>query len=209
MKSKRLLSAATLLLSSLLSPAISASSLCSTNYCLVNDGFSSIAGDVEGASQELLATNMYPFPQRDTWIETYYQQAIEYLDDGKTYRESLLLLGGVPGDGSPIGSMLADPNLNYESAGLLEGPAAAVSGLAAAVSGLETARDTFAIALYRGHPDEATAKTNLLDTLKTLASIYLIIGDEYLTDALEWRFSSDTLGLDEKLDEQIGNRSPP
>ncbi|MCI5164169.1 MAG: hypothetical protein D3917_19575 [Candidatus Electrothrix sp. AX5] len=65
---------------------------------------------------------------------------------------------------------------------------------------MRTAIATFAYELYIGYPD---AETNLQDTIKTLASTYLMLGDEFLIDALEWRFSSDSLGLEEKIDEQI------
>jgi uncharacterized delta-60 repeat protein len=115
------------------------------------------------------------------------------LETGKTFRDSLALLSVPPSD-TGIGRLIKYPKENYETVpGLLD-------GLANAEAALISARDIYANRIYLGYPE---AKESLLETIKTLANIYLMIGDEFLIDALEFRFSSSTIGMDEKLKEQI------
>lgn len=166
--------------------------------CLYAGGFSAVGGDLLTASQRVLASNMDPFQRQATEADLAYwkKAADDGLTAGKTFRDGLLLIGATPNDGTARGRLLNDPKLNYQSVGLL-------TNLAGIEAGLLSARDTYAYLLYRGYPDAATARANLLDTIKTLANLYLMIADEFLIDALEWRFSADTLNVDQKLDEQI------
>ncbi len=168
------------------------------NSCLYHPDFSTVAGDLLSDNHRLLASNMYPFQRRGTAddLAFWYSRALDDLSAGKGFREDLLLIDAVPDDGTPLGDLLADPKLNYETAGLLK-------DLALVEARLVSARDTFAYLFFLGYPDPDSARIQLLDSIKTLASLNLMIADEFLIDALEWRFSSDTLGLDAKLDEQI------
>ena len=167
-------------------------------YCLYSPDMSSLGGDIQGDTTQVLAVNTYPYRILSTASELDYwrQEALVDLSDGQSYRDSLLLIGVDPQGGTPLANLLKDPKQNYETAGLLD-------DFAARAGGLIQARDTFAYHLYLNYPDAETAKASLLDAVKTLGNLYLAVGDEFLVDALEWRFSADTLGLDEKLDEQI------
>ena len=178
----------------------------SSNYCLFQPGFSTLAhgvgmadGNLKTVNYQLLAGNMYPYQAQSSASELSYwrEKAITGLKAGKDYRDSLPLIGVNPLDGSdPRSKMLNDPTLNYGTAGLL-------TNFPANEAALLQARDTFAYQLYRNYPDAATARANLLDAIKTLANLYLMIADEYLIDALEWRFPLGTVGVDPMLDSQI------
>lgn|GEM_PF-2059850 len=170
----------------------------SAGYCLYYADFSAVGKDIRRGNYQVLGANMFPYPETSGVGELAYwrEEALADLKAGKEYRDSLLLIGVTPTDDTPLGRLLNHPELNYETAGLL-------SGFAAQEAGLIQARDTFAYHLYRNYPDEATAKENLLDTVKALANMYLMIADEFLVDALEWRFSEGTVGADPMLDQQI------
>lgn len=172
----------------------------SASYCLYDSNMSTVGGDVQGTAYQIMATNMYPFgvPSGNDDLSYWRKEALSDLNAGKTYRDSLVLIGKDPNDGSALASMLqkGGESLNYETVGLLG------KAFTAAEAQLIEARNTFAYQLYLGYgADEAESK--LLDAVRTLANLYLMVGDEFLVDALEWRFSADTVGLDEKLDEQI------
>lgn len=186
-----------LLLPSLSYPACSGTSLQSSNHCMYFLDAGTIGGDLQGSTHKFLATDMYPYQKNNTSSEIafHYEQAMRYLGEGESFRQQNLLLMDAA-SGTPKGSMIANPKLNYETAGLL-------TTLPSIEVNLRTARDTFAYDIFVGYPDPATAQTKLRDTIKLLANIYLMIGDEYLIDALEYRFSSSILGYDSKLDEQI------
>lgn len=170
----------------------------SAAYCLYQPGFSTVGGNVQSASQQLLASNMYPYQTRSGASElTYWRNtALAGLSAGQAYRNSLLLIGVNPTAGSPLARLLKDPKNNYETVGLL-------GSFAAKEAALIQARDTFTYQLFINYPDAATAKLNLLDTVKTLANLHLMVADEYLVDALEWRFPTGTVGTDPMLDKQI------
>ena len=173
----------------------------SSNYCLLQPGFGTVGGSVQTSNTVLLTSNMYPFQAQTGTAELAYwrDKATRGLNAGKTYRDSLLLIGVNPLDGSdPRSKMLNDPTLNYGTAGLL-------TNFPANEAALLQARDTFAYQLYRNYPDAATARANLLDAIKTLANLYLMIADEYLIDVLDLRFPPCTLTLcsDKILQSQI------
>ena len=170
----------------------------SAGHCLYHPDFSAVGKDIQRKNYKVLGANMFPYPATSSASELAYwrEEALADLNAGKAYRDSLLLIGVSPTDDTPLGKLLNHPELKYETAGLL-------SGFADQEAGLIQARDTFAYHLYRNYPDEATAKGNLLDTVKTLANLYLMIADEFLVDALEWRFPAGTVGADPMLDQQI------
>lgn len=133
----------------------------------------------------------------------WHDEAVISLDNGKLFRNSILLIGVTPGDSTPLGQMLFHKEQNYETAGFISfnsitNPTSITSFSAA--ENLSNAIATFAYEIYLGTPE---AENNLREAIKTLSSIYLMIGDEFLIDVLEWRFSSTTLGVEAKLDEQI------
>ena len=166
-------------------------------YCLFQGGFGVIGGAMDGASCDLTAANMYPFQKRND-LKEYYDKAVGYYTDGSTFRNTLLLMDKVPNSTTPQGKMLIEPKLNYESVI----PALVTDPIMTDIyNKLSFARDTFVYSLDQKYPDEATARYQLLETIKLMANIYLMIGDEFLIDALEYRFSSST--LDGKLSEQI------
>jgi len=170
----------------------------SAGYCLYQPDFSTVGGNVQSASQQLLASNMYPYQTRSSTAELAYWRnlAVAELSTGKTYRNSLLLIGVDPKGSGALAYLLNHPEANYETIGLL-------GAFAVQEAALIQARDTFAYHLYLGYPDAATAKANLLDTVKTLANLQLMVADEFLIDALEWRFPAGTVGADPMLDKQI------
>ena len=168
--------------------------------CLYESGMG-ITGDPAGSDQySLLSSNMYPFQQQPTGVDLHqaYMAAISNYNEGYQFRQGLLLIGATPDDTTALGRMLTDPKLNYETAGLL-------ADIAAVESKLISARDAFAYDCFINYQplDEWSPQTRLLNTLKLMANIYLMIGDEFLIDALEFRFSATTLGADQKLLEQI------
>ncbi|MDO9103679.1 MAG: hypothetical protein Q7U57_01825 [Methylovulum sp.] len=171
------------------------------SYCLYDLGMSTVSGDVKSANNQILAVSMYPFTNPSSAVELAYwrKQALAGLKAGKAYRDSLVLIDHTPYDGSAIAKMLTKggESLNYATALLLG------DSFTTGEARLIQARNTFAYHLYVGYPNADEAKNNLLDAVRTLASLYLMIGDEFLVDALEWRFSSETVGLNGKLDEQI------
>jgi len=169
--------------------------------CLYAAGFSTVGGDLVTATQRVLASNMDPFQRQGAEADLAYWKdtADAGLTAGKNFRDGLLLTGATANDGTDRGKMLNDPRLNYQSLGFH-----LLDNLPNAEASLLSARDAYAYLLYRHYPSDDSARANLLDTIKTLANIYLMIADEFLIDALEWRFSSDILNMDGKLDEQIG-----
>lgn len=170
----------------------------SSVYRLYNGSTGTLGGDAAGANSNIIASNMNPV-QQSSDLSPWYQKAQDSLNAAKNFRTNSLVLTGVFANSSTArGIMLVDPKQNYETTGIL-------SGLSAIESQLVGARNTFAYDVSIGYPfeDPSQSQANLLDSIKTLANIYLMIADEFLIDGLEFRFSSDTLGIDQKLDEQI------
>lgn len=190
-----LLCASTLTVAAIADAACPGATVADGGHCLYGAGFSSVAGDGASAAYGLLATRMDPYQYEASGAELarWNAAAVADLQAGKTFREGLLLVDAQPGDGSARGEMLAHPELDYAAVGLLD-------GLAEAEQGLREARDTFAYLLYRDWPD---AEANLLDSIKTLANLYLMLGDESLIDALEWRVPAGTVGAEPMLDKQL------
>lgn len=176
------------------------SNMSSAGFRLVNGGMSSLGGAVASADNNLLATNMYPYQQdlSFTDYEPIFVNAVTDLGAGKSFRDGLVLFQDpplLPSD-TGLGKLLKYPNENYETVpGLLD-------GLAAAEARLLNARDIFAYGASIGYPG---ALLNLKTAIKTLAGIYLLIADEFLIDALEFRFSwsAASQSLEDKLLEQI------
>lgn len=178
------------------------SNMSSAGFRIVSGGMSSLGGAVTSSDSKLLATSMNYYEARpaSSDLEFYHKRALSDLSAGVAFRkDNLLLINANPLGSSPQSKMIQNPNLNYETAGLLE-------GYADIEARLISARDTFAYDLYKKYPDETTAGTNLLETIRLLATMDIMIADEFLIDAVEFRFSysSSALGfLDERLDEQI------
>ena len=169
--------------------------------CLFESGMG-IVGDPGTSDQYVLvASNMYPFQEQPTGTDLHeaYLAATSNYDAGYDFRQSLLLIGATVDGTTALGRMLMDPKLNYETAGLLD-------DLEETETKLIGARNTFAYDSYIDYQplDGSSPRANLLETLKLMANIYLMIGDEFLIDALEFRFSANTLGAEQKLTEQIG-----
>jgi hypothetical protein len=198
--------------------ACDGSTMSSGNYCVYRSGFGTVGGSVDGANNDIAASNMYPIQQRDSESDLKYWYDLAFSDygNGLDFRNSLLLLGvnlstcGSPeSPATPLCDLLLNPKKNYETIGFVTTDTDSdgvpddckISGDIEAQ--LANARDTFAYDVVKKYPDVATAKTNLGETLKALSNIYLMIADEFLIDALEFRFSSFTLGADQKLDEQL------
>jgi len=174
-------------------------------YCVFEGDMSTLGGPVVGAQYSVVASNMYPYQQTATGADLHanYIAAIAQYGNGYQYRQSLLLfdafdVNNPPANPTPRQKMTLNPKLNYETAGLL-------GNLSAIENSLITARDTFVYDHYIHYQplDGSIPKDRLMNTLKLLANIYLMIGDEFLIDALEFRFSSTTLGMELKLQEQI------
>jgi hypothetical protein len=167
-------------------------------YCLYSGGFGVAGGSMGEDSFKMAQADMYPFQRGSTVndLENWHQIANGYYDDGYDFRQSLMLIDVVPDNSTALGRMLLDPGLNYETAGLL-------ADFADIETRLSIAKDTYAYHLFMQYPDKATATEKLLNTIKELSTIYLMIGDEFLIDALEFRFSAKALTPDRKLDDQI------
>jgi hypothetical protein len=170
----------------------------SANFCLYQSGQGTVGGNIQSSSYKLLATNAYPYQTRSSAGELTYwrKEALADLAAGEAYRSSLMLLDASLTDGSARARMLKDRTLNYQDVGLLK-------PFGTREAGLIQARDTFAYHLYLGYSDQDLVKLNLLDTVRTLANLYVMVADEFLVDALEWRFPADTVGVDAQLDKQI------
>lgn len=166
---------------------------------------------------------MYPFAN-DLDLSVLEQQALLALADGNTFRDSLILLCTDDSDTSedesdclpetcpdtPSGEftdLYCFPELNYEDVGFISFTDDA-NGIPVSFSlknlnhRLIQAIGTFGYMACDDDTNDA-AKQNLRETLKILVSIYLMIGDEFLVDSLEWRFSADNLHANVQLDEQL------
>lgn len=170
------------------------------SFCVSDGGFSIVGGGTQSTDFKVIESNMYPYEQWQSQndFDYWHKQAVIYLDNGTSFRDNNLLLMGAVADNSARGKMLQDLKLNYETAGLL-------TGFDLIEENLIIARDTFAYEFYIGYTpsDASDPKKELLDTIKLLANMYIMIGDQLLINAVEYRFSSATLGIDAKLDEQI------
>lgn len=172
------------------------SNMSSAGFRLVNGGMSSLGGAVASADGALLATNMSPY-QRDMTVADYAQifvSAKNDLNDGVAFRDTLSLFD-IPDNTSNQWKLLNDPKLNYESAGLITPEI-----LGYYEARLLNARNLFGYGTYIGY---AGAEVELQNALRTLVTIYLTIADEFLSDALESRFSDMGVTVDIKLNEQI------
>lgn len=176
------------------------------NNCVYFTGFGVVGDAMAGDNYDLVRANMYPFqrrlPQSD--LAYWYDRSKDMYNDGYQYWEDLSLLDlsfdpdNPPASPTPQQSMILNPQLNYETAGLLD-------NFDQIEADLLTARDTFAYAYYVNYDpgDGVTPQTRLLESIKLLANIYLMVADEFLIDALEFRFSATSLMAAEKLDEQL------
>lgn len=174
------------------------------NNCLLHGGMGIVGGVTKSTANEISDSNMYPWqkqPQQDSW----HTVALAALDEGKAYLESLNMFNEVPMETNPpsVASMLLHPEQNYGDAGFT---ACTDTGPSSIGEKLKSAIATFAYELYVGYP--AVKQSDLTDAIKVLASIYLIIGNEYLVDSMEWRFSSQTLslGMDQRLGKQLDDQ---
>jgi len=187
------------------------------NYRVYFSGVAAVGGEVDGVNTDIVATNMYPFVNYSYQADLpfWYERALANYTDGFNYRQSLLLVGVTLPDGDPESltpqqKMLLYPKENYETVGLVSMPELSSDGSAydcvlpnGVAEKLERARDIFAYDTLLGYPDPVTAKEALLNSIKSLSSSYLMVGDEFMIDALEFRFSGSSLGMDAKLDDQI------
>lgn len=196
------LSACALLVATQSFAAVGFSNMSSAGFRIINGGTSTLGGAVSTSGGKLAATNMQPYEARpaSSDIQYWHDRAVSDLASGESFRKnSLSLVNADPLGSSPQAQMLQDSKLNYETAGLL-------ANFAAIESGLISARNTFAYDLLNKFPDEATARNKLQESIRLLASTNIMIADEFLIDAVEYRFSypSSQLGfLNERLDEQI------
>ncbi len=169
----------------------------SANYCLAKPKFDTLDNqgkDIKSSNYQISASTMYPVQAQATTAELAYwqQKADTNLQAGKDFLNGLLLIGVNPQDNSALSSILNKPEENYETVGLL-------GNYTSIEAGLIQARDTFSYHLYRGYPDATTARNNLLNTLKILVNIDLMIADEYLIDALNWRIPVNMPGVADPL----------
>lgn len=182
------------------------SSITAPKYYLYNGAMGMVGGPVSGSTSNVISSNMNPYRQSSD-LGYWYGNAQGHLQAGKEFRNNNLTMVGVFANSSTAkGKMLTDPKLNYESAGLL-------AGLQSIIDNLISARNNFAYNVSIGYPSIALgaaydnpyeSQQRLQDTVKTIANIYLMIADEFLIDALEFRFSAAAIGIDQKLEEQIG-----
>ena len=185
------------------------SGFASANYCLAQPKFDTLGGNIKTGAYQITASNMQPVQTltSDAELEYWRKEAVKNYSLGETYRNCLMGIGTeTDGTGAAINcktvidSLLNNVNYNYDTIPI-NNPGLLLQIFNAREAGLIQARDTFAYALYRKNPNVST--TDLLNTVKSLANIYLMIADEYLIDALEWRFSKDTLKADGILDKQL------
>ena len=184
------------------------SDMSGSNNCLFYGSMGTVGGTLATSNNSLYAANMAPY-QQVFGVGYWHDTAVQALTDGTTFRDDNLLLLDVPVDNTtPQGRMLLDPKLNYEDVGLISFADDDGDGLPDSFTlpdnidqQLLSAIATFGYEACTG--SDLDAEDNLHEALRLLANIYLMIGDEFLIDALEWRFSADTLGMDAKLDEQL------
>lgn len=193
--------------------------------CLYHPDFSAVSGDSASASYRLLGTSLFPFQRQSSEedLQQQYENASLNLDSGRRFRDSLLSLtvDFDPESFDCSGTTLTlqqqlycHPNSNYETAGFVETDwdndeepdACDLQGTT--VGGLIRARDTFAYQLGLGWFPPGSSleetRTRLRAVLRTLADLYLMIGDEFFIDGTEFRVAySDFWSLDDKLDAQI------
>lgn len=178
------------------------------NNCLFYGSMGVAGGTISSANNSLFTANMYPY-QQVFGVGNWHGEAVQALADGRDFRDSnLLLLGVVVDSTTPQGQMLLDPNLNYEDVDLITFVGEDGDGIPDTFilpenidQRLLSAIATFGYEACTGSDPDGEA--NLREAIRLLTNIYLMIGDEFLIDALEWRFSSDTLGMEAKLDEQL------
>lgn len=201
------------------SAACEGADIAGANNCVYMGGLGVVGGELDGTTVDLAATNMYPFVPSDRnenlpyWLAT----ARKYYSEAFAFKSSQLQLLGVPVPANGIANLTPQqqlwlhPDRNYETetVGLVSMPDANKDGVPddCILQGdhgprLELARDVFAYNTMIGYPDKDTAKAELLNTMKLMANMYMVVADEFLSDALEFRFSAKAL-LDEKLDSQI------
>ncbi|MCX7110800.1 MAG: hypothetical protein NTX45_11860 [Proteobacteria bacterium] len=185
----------------------------SDHYCLSQPRFDSLGGDINTGAYQITASNMYPIQALTTKELLDHARSIadSSLANGKSLRNGLLLVGiDLTKDYSqdPVKTKLVDmlkySSHNYESVGLIpvfpsDYPIHKPDNLPNE-DALIRAAQTYAHQLSIGYP----VKDKLLDVVKTLTSLYLMIADEYLIDALELpAFSDNTTDIDLVLNAQI------
>lgn len=205
--------------------ACDGSTMSGGNHCLFYGAFSTTGGNLAGATTQLAGTSMFPFQGRETEAERqiWYTAANDALNTGTSLRNSLMFLTETPGTPdcgkqptamAPWERLLCRPEDDFEDLGKVGFPDADRNGEPDAclitnmnLDGLLRARDTFAYqaASNWAPPGSSVAATRikLLQTIRVIADLYLLVADEFLIDATEFRVSNqDTLRLDQKLDQQ-------
>lgn len=178
--------------------------------------FGTLGGELGGTTADIASSNMNPYQNYsfDDDLKYWYDRAVVDYNFGNDFRKGLTLMGvALPSDNiakNKQQEMLLDPRKTYEDVGMVttDSNGDLVPDSCTLAQNMEyqlkTARDTFAYDIYYNYPTRVEAISSMRNAVKTLANTYLMIADDFLIKALEFRFSS-TVGnaLDNKLDDQI------
>ncbi|MGD9974445.1 MAG: hypothetical protein AB7S77_15400 [Desulfatirhabdiaceae bacterium] len=174
-------------------------------YKIIHDFTSPIGGKLTNNSVTITACNMEPFgapTQAD--LDALYQKAQEDAQEGSDFKQSLGFhdCTYIESQNGPsclddrLKTLLLDPYANYETVGFIQ--AFRDSGIEAK---LKSAIETYAYLVKNNYSENAAL--SLKQAIRDLVTIYMVFADEFLIDALDFRFSTATQNMDAYLDEQI------
>lgn len=200
------------------------------NNCFFYGGMGTVSETTLSINNQVQASNMYPYGQ-DLDLSKWHAQALLAIDNGNALRDDLTLLCIDDPDTPDIDEsdclpetcpevpsgdfddLYCFPELNYEDVGLIsfsydENGTPISFSLDKLDSRLINAITTFGYEICDKQvqvppEDNSQEQADLREAIKVVVSIYLMIGDEFLVDALEWRFSAGNLHADVQLDEQL------
>ena len=169
----------------------------------------------------VFASNMYPYTSDYLAEMPFYNDlATGYVNDAITFKATKLDLLGVtrpsgttiPANATPLEQLLFDPSKNYAT---VIPPLASVSNGVCSIaadpqleSKLLTARNVFAMEAQSllNSADRDTALANMNNTVRTLVTIYVMFADQFMVNAIDFRFPSFTdssKSSDDRLKDQI------
>lgn len=171
-------------------------------YKIENDMISPSGGSLTGTVYRISKHNMQPYaPLTQSDLNTLYTTAITYLNQIKSFKDSLTFYNCQPSASGPVcdnrlKNLLLYPDQNYESVGFT---AQFQSGIEAKY--LESIK-LLAVLVDRNYADSLTY---LKTAIRDLLTIYMIFGDEFLIDALDLRIpvSMGNPFADDYINDQI------
>lgn len=170
-------------------------------YEINGDFFSTVGGTMQntGGTTIIPACDMRPYGSLTTEdMDALFNKAVTLQQTGTDFLNTLSLYSCDPGpcDDPRLTTLLSDPNENYESLGFVDD--FRTDGIEAK---LKEAIDYFAYLVKCNYEGDALAR--LGEAVRQLVTTYMVFADEFLIDALDFRFSAAVPNMDAYLDEQI------